>query len=72
MNRLLTKEENRRFCLWLQNEMESSKGMIEQFEQLPHAAPLIQREKQYVAACYIVFQKLDSSELVEVKGNESL
>lgn len=59
---LLTAQERDRFASWLEREVESGKGMIQQLEKLQGMEPMIGLEKRRLAAYLIVAQVLRSTE----------
>lgn len=59
---LLTAQERERFAGWLEREVESAKGMIEQMEKMPGLAPMIEKEKRWAVACLIVARHLRNTE----------
>jgi hypothetical protein len=69
MSLLLSDEERNRFASWLELEIESSKGMIEQFKKLGQIGePLIKRETVEMQAALIIARKLRSIESFSIEG----
>lgn len=70
MSYLLSNEEKQRFSEWLMLQIESSKGMLGQFEKLPPAIgmELIKREKLKLAGYSIVLEDIQSGENMTITG----
>ena len=69
MSLLLSDEERNRFASWLELEIESSKGMIEQFKKLGQIGEtLIKRETVEMQAALIIARKLRSIESFSIEG----
>jgi len=61
MNLLLTQAERDKFATWLENEAETSKGLVAQLEKLgPAGALMIKREISEAAASVLIARKLRS------------
>jgi len=59
MSLLLNQTERDRFATWLENEAETSKGLVAQLEKLgPAGAPMIKREMSEAAAALLIARKL--------------
>lgn len=65
---ILSQAERDKFSAWLKQDIESNRGIVEQMEKLPHAAPIVKHKKQQMAACIIVANLLDSIEEQTVTG----
>lgn len=58
----LTADERRKFSLWLRQDADSNQQLIEQMENLPHLAAVIEFKKREIAAAIIVAVGLDATE----------
>lgn len=59
---LLTSQERDRFASWLEREIETGKGMLQQMEKMPNMEPFIAKQKREMAAYLIVARVLRSTE----------
>jgi hypothetical protein len=59
---LLTAQERDRFASWLERELETGKGMIQQMEKMPNMQLFIDKQKREMAAYLIVARILRSTE----------
>jgi len=58
----LTQDERNKFSAWLRQEAESYRDILVQLEKLSGVDPIVKQKKQYVVACIIVANTLDSIE----------
>lgn len=65
---LLTAAERDRFATWLEREIETSKGMIQQMEKMPNMRPFIDKYKREMTAYLIVARILRSTEDMTIGG----
>lgn len=74
MSYLLTPEEKHRFSQWLTLQIDSSKGMLEQFKNLAPALgdALIKREKTKLAGYMIVLQDIQEGESMTIGGSNEI
>lgn len=66
---MLNEQERNRFASWLEQQCESNRGMLEQLEKMPHAAPVAENMKRETAAMLIVAKKLRSIEQITISPN---
>lgn len=66
---LLSDVEARRFSEWLRLQIESSKGMVGQFEKLSAniSAEMTKREKIKIAAFTVVLNDVESAERITIE-----
>lgn len=67
---LLTAQERDRFAAWLQLEIETSRGMLEQFEKVggPGMDIIAKRERTKIAGFVIVLNDIHSGETFAIGG----
>lgn len=65
---LLENEDKAKFIQYLESEIQSCQGMIEQYEKMGGSAmqTLIKRDKQMTAACIIILNHLRSGESLTI------
>lgn len=59
---LLTTQERDRFASWLEREIETGEGMIQQMKKIPKMLPLIDKQERETAAYLTVARALRSTE----------
>ena len=63
MSLLLTREECNRFADWLEQEMQSDKGMAEQARKLgPVGEVMAKRLETHAVACFVILKGLRKTE----------
>jgi len=69
---LLSDEEKARFCWWLEAQIASAKGVIEQFKKLPPplSETLIKKESMKLAGYSIVLADIRSGESMTVEHEQ--
>lgn len=63
---ILTDEEKDRFCAYLEQVIESSRGIATQMEKLSLPATLISREKILASAALVILNDLRSAEKMTI------
>lgn len=67
---ILSDEERAKFCQWLECNIASSLGILEQFKKLSFGVDeLVRREKIEFAASKVILAKLQSMESQTVRGS---
>ena len=66
----LSQHEREKFAAWLEQDAESNKGMIRQWEKMagPQHAVIVDHLKRDVAACLIIMKKLRNIEEMTIEG----
>lgn len=65
---LLTAAERDRFATWLEREIETGKGMVQQMEKLPNMNLFIEKYKREMTAYLIVARVLRNTEDMTLGG----
>lgn len=64
---LLDDPQRREFCRWLESQIISGEGILQQMQKINIPDVVMQREKQQIAACKIVLHMITSAESVTVE-----
>lgn len=65
---VLAEEERQKFILYLKQNVDSSRQLIEQLEKMPMGGILVKRERTMITAWMIVAAHLESLESFTVEG----